>query len=689
MASLSTPFRPSDLPTGLLAYWKLNNGATDSSGNGYNLSAVNAPTYTANGNYWKDEYCGVSTAASKYWSLTNASATALKLLNTDFTIFGWYKAGATTIGEVIGMNNVTTTGWWLYIVTNGTNRYMRFATAGENTDLSSGGDIWDNVSKWVPFAITFNKTTKVMCGYAHGNLVHTSTRSNGIGDTAGDFLLSDGATANLKDFAIWNTILTPIQIKSLAMGVDLSTFAYRPGSVPTPPMSWWKLNEISLSANRVDAMGRHDLVNQRNGAPHDLVAVGYGYVEGVGTQIGISGSWNESCWSPSSADYTPGTGDYSVVGWAWIDTVGGGQPCFFGLGSGHSSGASIGLNAGTQIEIFVNGTSYKWNWTPTARVFYHLAFKRASGVLYAYVDGVSLGAGQASTENITSTTFNMGYEPDGWRSVKPGNYCDIAFWKGYALTDAEIKSLACALPIQKTGIVSYWKLEDLTDSIGPNTLTNNNTVTFGTGLITNGAGIVNSGSKYLSIADASQSGLDPVSDFCVMGWAKRPSGGGRVMSKWDGNNGYEINVDAGASLNGTINAAAVSWNAGASVGFGTWNHYCLNLDMANKYIYFNAVGYSNSQTAAVTDTAFAFQLGGYNGANTIPTEVDDEWIFTKRYFRPEEIKAVYLKGLNGKLVTSSEISETSIKKICGVAYASIKKVSGLAIASCKKVIGVA
>jgi hypothetical protein len=35
----------------------------------------------------------------------------------------------------------------------------------------------------------------------------------------------------------------------------------------------------------------------------------------------------------------------------------------------------------------------------------------------------------------------------------------------------------------------------------------------------------------------------------------------------------------------------------------------------------------------------------------------DEAVIAKRYFRPEEIKAVYLKGLNGKEVTSTEIKE--------------------------------
>lgn len=57
---------------------------------------------------------------------------------------------------------------------------------------------------------------------------------------------------------------------------------------------------------------------------------------------------------------------------------------------------------------------------------------------------------------------------------------DLAIWKGYALTDTEIKSLAGGLPLQSVGIVSYWPLDEVsgtrTDAIGGTNLTSNNGV---------------------------------------------------------------------------------------------------------------------------------------------------------------------------------------------------------------------
>ena len=70
-------------------------------------------------------------------------------------------------------------------------------------------------------------------------------------------------------------------------------------------------------------------------------------------------------------------------------------------------------------------------------------------------------------------------------------------------------------------LVSYYKLDESSgnaaDSVGSNTLTNTGTMTYGTGKINNGA-VIESG-KYLSIADASQSGLDITGNMSINLWA--------------------------------------------------------------------------------------------------------------------------------------------------------------------------
>jgi len=59
-------------------------------------------------------------------------------------------------------------------------------------------------------------------------------------------------------------------------------------------------------------------------------------------------------------------------------------------------------------------------------------------------------------------------------------------------------------------LVSYWKLDESSgnaaDSVGSNTLTNTGTMTYAAAKINNGAVLANG--KYLTVADASQTGLD-------------------------------------------------------------------------------------------------------------------------------------------------------------------------------------
>jgi hypothetical protein len=59
-------------------------------------------------------------------------------------------------------------------------------------------------------------------------------------------------------------------------------------------------------------------------------------------------------------------------------------------------------------------------------------------------------------------------------------------------------------------------------------------------------------------------------------------------------------------------------------------------------------------TTNPSDTASELRLGSTVAGGDYADGLMNETVLTKRYFRPEEIKAVYLKGLNGKEVTSSE-----------------------------------
>lgn len=66
--------------------------------------------------------------------------------------------------------------------------------------------------------------------------------------------------------------------------------------------------------------------------------------------------------------------------------------------------------------------------------------------------------------------------------------------------------------------VSFWNMEDTSDFIGGNTLTNNNSITFVSGKILKAASLVRASSQYFSIAHGSYSGLTSNTDFTVNCW---------------------------------------------------------------------------------------------------------------------------------------------------------------------------
>jgi hypothetical protein len=70
-----------------------------------------------------------------------------------------------------------------------------------------------------------------------------------------------------------------------------------------------------------------------------------------------------------------------------------------------------------------------------------------------------------------------------------------------------------------TSLISHWKLSDLTDEVGGNTLTNNNVVTFVAGKVGNAANFVAASSQFLSKADNAALSTGDI-DFTFSAWVK-------------------------------------------------------------------------------------------------------------------------------------------------------------------------
>lgn len=656
-------FRPSSIPSGLQGYWKLDEGSgtrADSSGNGNTLTDNNTVASVAQ-DYWKtgENSADFESANSEYLSIADGSQTGLDF-TANLTISGFVKleTGSITHTIVSKGNPSAGTGWGLRIDTS--NRLEMNIGASQTT---SGTAL--SVGKWQHFAMSFDSTANTIAYYIDGNLVAVVAETTNLADNAIEFRLgTQSNSANYfdglqKDIALHSSALTPIQIKSLALGVDLSTYAYRPNNVSTQPTAWWKMNE--LSGNRSDSTSGAKTLTDNN-----TVTASSGYVEGVGAFFTAANS--EYFSTADSADWYFGTGDFSIS--CWIKTGADiADQGFIAQNQDGSNGWDFYISGVTPHLRFKNTVGAATTidldvvWTGvTTNTIYHLAVKRSGNDFSVWVDGVQMGATLTDTSEVSNFTGELWIGRNGGvvgTNYFGGSMSDVAIWKGYALTDAEIKSLACGIPLQQTGIVSYWKLDETSgtraDSIGANNLTDNNTVLSGTGKVSNAADFESSNSEYLSIAD--NSSLSITSDLTILTWLKPESTGiTNTMFYKIGtgpDSGYGMFIESGTNtVNFQINGVAS--NSTSTVSAGTFYHIVGLYDGASKKVYFNSVQEDNdAYTTNPADNALDLYIG--RQSTFYADGLIDEALIAQRWFRDEEIKTIYCKGLAGKELTSSEI----------------------------------
>lgn len=204
-------------------------------------------------------------------------------------------------------------------------------------------------------------------------------------------------------------------------------------------------------------------------------------------------------------------------------------------------------------------------------------------------------------------------------------------------------------------LVSYWKLDEssgnATDSVGSNTLTNNNSTAFATGKINNGADFEVSSSNYLSIAD--NASLSITGGLSISFWWKPES---HVAFTWllgkyviSGNQrSYGIYWDSGTlsfikSTNGT---AIQQVDYTFTPSDGTWYHFVCTYDTGgNGAIYLNgaSVATSSSMSTAIFDGTAPFWIGGANNDPDVDGIIDEVGIWS-RALVAGEVASLYNSG---------------------------------------------
>lgn len=211
-------------------------------------------------------------------------------------------------------------------------------------------------------------------------------------------------------------------------------------------------------------------------------------------------------------------------------------------------------------------------------------------------------------------------------------------------------------------LVSFWKLTDLADSYGANTLTNNNAVTFAAGKVGNAANFAAASSQYLSRADNATLRLGGTS-FTIAFWVNlaNKSGTRALVTKYDpgaNKRSYELDytnatdrfrfVLSSDGLAGTT-VVLLADNFGAPAA-GVWYFVVVTYTLGTGQMSIS-VNNGTANTATLSGGAFngdnAFAIGARfnSGAVDIPHDglIDAVGIW-KRVLTNTEIAYLYNSG---------------------------------------------
>ena len=204
-------------------------------------------------------------------------------------------------------------------------------------------------------------------------------------------------------------------------------------------------------------------------------------------------------------------------------------------------------------------------------------------------------------------------------------------------------------------LVSYWKLDEssgnASDSVGSNTLTNNNTVTYSAGKINNGATFVRASSQWLSRAYTADLNIGG-GDFTVAGWVRRDG-----TTSWDHVVGMGWD-EATANLLYVISISNVSmvfeWHDGAyknvarthTMTADTWFFFMAKRTGTTISLSVNDGTVATATGTLKTTTAGSFGIGrgGAGASGYLNGKADEIGIWT-RALSASEITELYNAGV--------------------------------------------
>jgi len=251
-------------------------------------------------------------------------------------------------------------------------------------------------------------------------------------------------------------------------------------------------------------------------------------------------------------------------------------------------------------------------------------------------------------------------------------------------------------------LVSYWTLDETSgtreDSHASNDLTDNNTVGAATGVINDGADFELANSEYLSITDATQSGLDFTGDLSMSCWVKiesAPSGKYSIIEKiLSSDESYNINYreSSGKKLqfiatSGGSGATENVWTFAQDLGTGTFKHIVMTFDASASTVEFfvdgSSIGTVTQTITSIYNGTAPFTVGGRAAGNFFDGIIDEMGVWS-RVLTSDEVTELYNSGAglaypftSTNIKTWNGVGRGDIKTLLGVASANIKTINGI------------
>lgn len=652
---LASAYRPGNTSAPPTAWWKLNELA------GTRKNSITGPHPISPAGTAQ-----LDTAQSKFGSaalqlngstdyLRTPMADGLNFGSSDFTIEFWMRFASSTGGNQYPVMVNREANNWNYIVCGRAGETWYFALKDNNV-IQVNIQEPDALSSNVWYHVAFVRQGSAWKVYRDGQL-------KGVGVTyapACPNFVSDVDIGAANNSAFVNGWMDELRISK---GIARYTGNFTPPSTPFAADDQTSLLLHFDGTDGATAMPDSTANFQLNLTDVSTVGSAGGFVEGAGASF--SGDYLV-IEDNQESNLTFDSQEAALTVSAWV------KPASLGLSTigvlakvvsnADSNGYGLMLHSNGSADFFVGrGGSFGAAQSPVnavrAGAWSHLVgvHDPAANQVRLYVDGklAATTSHAAGVGNTLGSRFTIGVNSGAVSGADyySGGASDVAVWN-HVLTDVEIKALATGLPLQQTGVISYWGLDETSgtrhDSVGANYLSPINGVGNAMGVVGHAADFEKDSNQFLSIADATQTGLDITRDLTVIAWVKPESTSALTFLDKNGNGeGYALNTTAGSAY--FLETYGSTIVATTLAGMGAWQHVVGVRDGASKSIWVDSrMENSSAQTAEMKDTTTDFFLGRHYSVGTRYWDgLLDEVVVAKRWFRDEEIKALYNRGLNG------------------------------------------